>query len=68
MVDFEDSWQDKRIKAMDRTISKNKFTHDYLIDEYCAVINSKAKNKKEYKLERKNEKDNIPIAPRHLPE
>ena len=43
MVNFDDSWKDKRIKAMDRTISNNKFTHDYLIDEYCALINSKAK-------------------------
>ena len=56
MVNFDDSWQDKRIKAMDRTISNKKFTHDYLIDEYCAVINSKAKSKKEYKLERSIEK------------
>ena len=30
------SWQDKRIKAMDRTIFRKKFTHEYLVDEYCA--------------------------------
>lgn len=46
------SWQDKRIKAMDRTIFRKKFTHEYLVDEYCAIINSKAKNKKEYKGEK----------------
>jgi len=45
------SWQDKRIKAMDRTIFRKKFTHEYLVDEYCAIINSKAKNKKQYKGE-----------------
>jgi len=43
------SWQDKRIKAMDRTIFRKKFTHEYLVEEYCAIINSKAKNKKQYK-------------------
>ena len=68
MVDFEDSWQDKRIKAMDRTISKNKFTHDYLIDEYCAVINSKSSSKKEYKLERKHEKNNILVGAGIMPD
>ena len=46
------SWQDKRIKAMDRTIMRKKFTHEYLVDEYCAIINSKAKNKKQYKGEK----------------
>ena len=68
MVNFDDSWQDKRIKAMDRTISNNKFTHDYLIDEYCAVINSKAKNKKEYKLERKHETNNILVRAGIMPD
>jgi len=46
------SWQDKRIKAMDRTIFRKKFTHEYLVEEYCAIINSKAKNKKQYKGEK----------------
>ena len=68
MVNFDDSWQDKRIRAMDRTISSKKFTHDYLIDEYCAVINSKAKSKKEYKLERKHEKNNILISAGLMPD
>jgi hypothetical protein len=49
------SWQDKRIKAMDRTIFRKKFTHEYLVDEYCAIINSKAKNKKQYKGEKNAE-------------
>ena len=40
------SWQDKRIKAMDRVISGNAQKHQHYIDEYCAIINSKAKNKK----------------------
>ena len=46
------SWQDKRIKAMDRTIMRKKFTHEYLVDEYCSIINCKAKNKKQYKGEK----------------
>ena len=63
-----DSWKDKRISAMNRVIKrKSRSTLDYL-DEYDSVCLSKCKNKTEYKLERKNEKDNIPIAPRHLPE
>jgi len=45
------SWQDKRIKAMNRVIGKNKYKHEYYIEEYCAIINSKAKNKKQYKGE-----------------
>tara|TARA_Y100001938_G_scaffold128401_1_gene182145 strand:+ start:281 stop:478 length:198 start_codon:yes stop_codon:yes gene_type:complete len=61
-------WKDKRIKAMDKTIFNKKFTHEYLIDEYCAVIHSKAKNKKEYKLERKYEKNNILFNADLLPE
>ena len=46
------SWQDKRIKAMDRVIGGNPNKHQYYIDEYCAIINSKAKNKKQYKGEK----------------
>lgn len=52
---YKTSWQDKRIKAMDRTIFRKKFTHEYLVDEYCAIINSKAKNKKQYKGEKNAE-------------
>ena len=45
------SWQDKRIKAMNRVIGKNKYKHEYYAEEYSAIINSKAKNKKQYKGE-----------------
>ena len=45
------SWQVKRIKAMDRVIGKNKYKHEYYIEEYSAIITSKAKNKKQYKGE-----------------
>ena len=47
------SWQDKRIFAMNRVIkTKGLSTLDYL-DEYEKVINSKAKNKQQYKGENK---------------
>ena len=46
------TWQDKRIKAMDRVIGKNKYKHEYYIEEYCAIITSKSKNKKQYKGEK----------------
>jgi len=36
---------------MDRVIGGNPNKHQYYIDEYCAIINSKAKNKKQYKGE-----------------
>ncbi len=50
------TWQDKRINAMNRKIAR-KGTHlyDRYIDEHFSVINSNAKNKKEYKLERKKD-------------
>ena len=44
-------WKDKRIKAINRVV-KNKYDHEYYIQEYCNVINSKANNKKEYKKQR----------------
>ena len=45
------SWQDKRIFAMNRVIkTKGLSTLNYL-HEYEKVINSKAKNKKQYKGE-----------------
>ena len=45
------TWQDKRIFAMNRMIKRKKLsTLDYF-DEYEKVINSKAKNKKQYKGE-----------------
>ena len=45
------TWQDKRIKAMNRIISKNKFKTEHFIEEYNRVCVSKAKNKREYKGE-----------------
>tara|TARA_R100000781_G_scaffold101344_1_gene64829 strand:+ start:208 stop:408 length:201 start_codon:yes stop_codon:yes gene_type:complete len=50
------TWQDKRINAMNRVIKRSGLSRIYtehFIDEYDLVINSKSKNKKEYKLERK---------------
>ena len=52
------SWQDKRIKAMDRFISNvpvsgRQDVAEYFTDEYVRIINSKAKNKKQYKGENK---------------
>ena len=48
------SWQDKRIRAMDRFIlnvpvSGRQDVAEYFTDEYVRIITSKAKNKKEYK-------------------
>ncbi len=52
------SWQDKRIFAMNRVIKrKGLSTIDYL-DEYERVTNSKAKNKKQYKGENNESKNN----------
>ena len=50
------TWQDKRVNAMNRKIAR-KGTHlnDKYIDEHFSVTNSNAKNKKEYKLERKKD-------------
>ena len=63
-----DSWKDKRISAINRVIKNTRGSTLAFLDEYDSICSSKAKNKMEYKLERKYEKDNIPIAPRHLPE
>ena len=45
------SWQDKRIKAMNKIIKQNHYKTELLIEEYTRVSNSKAKNKKQYKGE-----------------
>ena len=45
------TWQEKRIKAMNRIISKNKFKTEHFIEEYNRVCVSKAKNKQQYKGE-----------------
>ena len=48
------SWKDKRIKAMDKVISKYNLTTETFIEEYNRVCVSKSKNKQQYKGE-KNE-------------
>ena len=63
-----DSWKDKRISAINRVIKKTHGSTLNFLDEYDSICSSKATNKMEYKLERKHEKDNIPITRRHLPE
>ena len=56
------NWASKRIDAMNRVIKRSSASRIYtehFIEEYYCVINSKAKNKKEYKLEKeKDEKTN----------
>ena len=47
-----DTWQDRRIDAMNRKVKKSKIKSamvDYFIDEYGAVSASKAPSKKVYK-------------------
>jgi hypothetical protein len=44
-----DTWQDRRIDAMNRKIKKRKGTVDHYIDEHGAVSASKAPSKKVYK-------------------
>jgi len=57
MLNMKDkiSWQDKRVAAINRWSNKKGIpcsdTSPYF-NEYNAILNSKAKNKKEYKLER----------------
>ena len=50
------TWQDKRINAMNRKIARQgTHLHQRYIDEHFSICNSNAKNKKEYKLERKKD-------------
>ena len=44
-----DTWQDRRIEAMNRKIKKRRGTVDRYIDEHAAVVASKAPSKKIYK-------------------
>ena len=50
------SWQDKRVAAITRWSNRRGIpcsdTNPYF-NEYCDIIHSKEKNKKEYKLERR---------------
>ena len=50
-----DTWQDRRIKAMNRIIKNNKFATEHLIEEYVGVLQSKHKTKQEYKREMYND-------------
>jgi len=45
------SWQDKRLNAINRAVFRKILPHWYVIEEYMNVINSKAKNKQQYKGE-----------------
>ena len=45
------TWQDKRIKAMNKVISKHNQKTETFIEEYNRVCVSKAENKKQYKGE-----------------
>tara|TARA_B100000214_G_C23962834_1_gene626161 strand:+ start:1983 stop:2174 length:192 start_codon:yes stop_codon:yes gene_type:complete len=62
------SWKDKRIIAMNRIIKNTGCSTLSYLDEYNSILSSKAKNKMEYKLERKNEENNVPVSPRRLPD
>tara|TARA_R100001460_G_C3505716_1_gene170910 strand:- start:74 stop:241 length:168 start_codon:yes stop_codon:yes gene_type:complete len=43
-------WKDKRIDEINKII-KNEYDHEYYIQEYCKIINSKAKSYEQYKKE-----------------
>ena len=45
------SWQDKRIKAMNKVISNYNLNTETFIEEYNRVCVSKSENKKQYKGE-----------------
>jgi hypothetical protein len=45
------SWQDKRIKAMNKVISNYNLSTEIFIEEYNRVCVSKSENKKQYKGE-----------------
>lgn len=45
------SWQDKRLNAINRAVYRRILPHWYVIEEYMNVLNSKAKNKQQYKGE-----------------
>ena len=45
------NWKDKRINAINKIVKNNKYAHEYYVDEYSNILNSKAKNKKQFKKE-----------------
>jgi len=46
------TWRDRRLKAINRAVYRRILPHWYVIEEYMNVLNSKAKNKKQYKGEK----------------
>ena len=46
------TWQDKRIKAMNKIISNYNLSTETFIEEYNRVCVSKAENKQQYKGEK----------------
>lgn len=45
------TWQDKRIKAMNKVIENHNQEEELFIEEYNRINSSKAENKKQYKGE-----------------
>ena len=55
------SWSERRVDAINRITKRKGYPasdNNPFFDEYIAIGNSKAKNKKEYKLERKKQNEN----------
>jgi len=50
---LSDTWQDRRIEAINRKIKRKKGTVDKYIDEHAAISASKAPSKKVYKSAQK---------------
>ena len=45
------TWRDRRLEAINRAVYRKILPHWYVIEEYMNVLNSKAKNKQQYKGE-----------------
>jgi|5B_taG_2_1085324.scaffolds.fasta_scaffold56458_2 hypothetical protein len=45
------TWRDRRLDAINRAVYRRILPHWYVIEEYMNVLNSKAKNKQQYKGE-----------------
>jgi len=45
------TWRVRRLEAINRAVYRKILPHWYVIEEYMNVLNSKAKNKKQYKGE-----------------
>jgi len=45
------TWRDRRLEAINRAVYRKILPHWYVIEEYMNVLNSKAKNKKQYEGE-----------------